>query len=96
MNLESMILESKNLAQKEFQEPHDVEGRIVHLGLCQKSRLIRDVKWYNHKPKRAMENERVNILQMREQMGRTRIKESGRSIPGNNSQNCNLYVNVGE
>ena len=57
-----LILDSKKLAQKKFQEPHDIEARIVHLGLCQKSRLIGDVKWYNCKPKNAMENERVKIL----------------------------------
>ena len=91
-----LILESKKIALKEFQEPHDIEERIMHQGLCQKSRLIGDIKWYNHKLKSAMENERVKILYTRKQMGRTRIKEPKRSIPGNKSQNCNLYVNVGE
>ena len=57
-----LILDSKKLAQKEFQEPHDIEARIVHLGLCQTSRLIKDVMWYNHKLKSAIENERVKIL----------------------------------
>ena len=57
-----LILESKKLVQKEFQEIHNIEARIVHQGLCQKSRLIGDVKWYNHKPKSAMENERMKIL----------------------------------
>ena len=91
-----LILEYCKLAQKEFQEPYDIEARIMHLGLCQKTRLIGDVRWYNHKLKSAMENERVNILYTRKQMGRMRIKEPKRSIPGNKSQNCNLYVNVGE
>ena len=54
-----LILDSKKLTQKEFQEPYDIEAEIVDLGLCQKSR---DVRWYNHKLKSAMENEKVKIL----------------------------------
>ena len=54
--------ECKTLAQKEYKELHDSVARIVHLGLYQKAGLIGDVKWYNHKPKSVMENERVKIL----------------------------------
>ena len=54
-----LILEFKKLARKEFQEPHDIEARIKHLGLFQKARLIGDV---NHKPNSAMKNERVKVL----------------------------------
>ena len=74
-----LILEFKELARKESQEPHDIEARIVHLGLCQKPRLMGDV---NHKPNSAMKNERVKILWMRKQIGRTRIREHKRSWVG--------------
>ena len=56
------IAECKKLAQKDYKELHDSVARIVPLGLYQKAGLIGDVKWYNHKPKRVMENERVKIL----------------------------------
>ena len=35
---------------------------IAHLELCQKFGLVGEVKWYNHKPAGAVENDRVKIL----------------------------------
>ena len=57
-----LISECKNLAQKEYNQRHDNIARIVHLELCQKFGLVGEVKWYNHKPAGAVENDRVKIL----------------------------------
>ena len=57
-----LIVECKKLAQKERKQRNDNIARIVHLELCQKFGLVGEVKWYNHKPASAVENDRVKIL----------------------------------
>ena len=57
-----LIAKCKKLAQKEYKQRHDNIARIVHLELCQKFGLVGEVKWYNHKPAGAVENDRVKIL----------------------------------
>ena len=57
-----LVAECKKLAQKECKQRHDNIARIVHLELCQKFGLVGNVKWYNHKPVSAVENDRVKIL----------------------------------
>ena len=57
-----LIAECKKLAQKEYKQRHDNIARIVHLELCQKLGFVGEVKWYNHKPASAVENDRVKIL----------------------------------
>ena len=57
-----LIAECKKLAQKEYKQRHNI-GRIVHLELSQKFDLVGELKWYNHKPASAIENDKVKILQ---------------------------------
>ena len=57
-----LIAEREKLAQKEHKQRHDNIARIVHLELCQKFGLVGNVKWYNHKPASAVENDRVKIM----------------------------------
>ena len=57
-----LIAQCKELAQKEYKQRHDNIARIAHLELCQKFGLVGEVKWYNHKPAGAVENDRVKIL----------------------------------
>ena len=54
-----LIAECKKLAQKKYKQRHDSIAKIVHLELCQKSKFVGKVKWYNHKPKNAMENDKM-------------------------------------
>ena len=57
-----LTAECKKLAQKEYKQRHDNIARIVHLEICQKFGLVREVKWYNHKPASVVENDMVKIL----------------------------------
>ena len=57
-----LIAECKKLAQKEYKQRHDNIASIVNLELCEKFGLVGEVKWYNHKPARVGESDRVKIL----------------------------------
>ena len=57
-----LIAECKKLAQKHYKQRHDNIVRIVHLELYQKFGLVGEVKWCNHKPASAGENDRFKIL----------------------------------
>ena len=41
---------------------HDNIARNVHLELCHTFGLVGKIKWYNHKPASAVENDRVKIM----------------------------------
>ena len=56
------IPDCKSLAQKEYKQRRDNIARNVHLERCQIFGLAGKVKWYNHKPASAVENDRVKIL----------------------------------
>ena len=54
--------ERKKLAQKEYKQRLDNIAGNVHLELCKKFGLVAEVKWYNHKPASAIENDKVKML----------------------------------
>ena len=57
-----LIAECKKLAQKEYKQRHENIAKIVQLELCQKLGEVGEVKRYNHKPARVVENDRVKRL----------------------------------
>ena len=57
-----IVAECSKLAQTEYKARHDNVARIIHLELCQNRNLIKEKKWYNHKPESVYEGEDVKIL----------------------------------
>ena len=56
-----LITECQKLAQKEYKQRYDNIARIVHLESCQKFDIVREVKWYSHKPTSVVEIDTVKI-----------------------------------
>ena len=61
-SINQLIAEFKMSAQKEYKQRHDIIARNVHLELCHTFGLVGKIKWYNHKPASAVENDRVKIM----------------------------------
>ena len=61
-SITNLIADCKKLAQREYKQRHGNIVRTVHLELCQKFGLVGEVKRYNDKPARVVENDRVKIL----------------------------------
>ena len=50
------------LAQREYKRRHDNVARYVHWRLCEKYKLDRTNKWYDHKPEGVVENVNYKML----------------------------------
>ncbi|KAL1448297.1 hypothetical protein WDU94_009865 [Cyamophila willieti] len=51
------------LAQKEYIERHDNVGKIIHFEICKSLNMeLETNKWYEHKPKQVMSNDKYTVL----------------------------------
>ena len=57
-----IVSECSMLAQREYKRRHDNVARYVHWRLCEKYKLDRTNKWYDHKPEGVIENDEYKIL----------------------------------
>ena len=57
-----IVSECSMLAQREYKRRHDNVARYVHWRLCEKYKLDRTNKWYDHKPEGVVENVDYKIL----------------------------------
>ena len=57
-----IVSECSMLAQREYKRRHDNVARYVHWRLCEKYKLDRTNKWYDHKPEGVIENVDYKIL----------------------------------
>ena len=56
------ISECSKIAQKDYKTRHDWVGKVFHCELCKKLKFEHTTKWYMHKPKSILENEKHEIF----------------------------------
>ena len=57
-----IVSECSMLAQREYKKRHENVARYLHWRLCEKYKLDRTNKWYDHKPEGVVENVDYKIL----------------------------------
>ena len=61
-NVQHLVSGCEKLAQKVYKRRHDIVAKKVQWDLCKKNGLEHTVKWYEHIPEGAVENEEVKVL----------------------------------
>ena len=60
--VQHIMCECKKLAQREYKRKHYIVAKLVHWKLCEKHKLERKEKWYEHCPEGGVEDDDVKLI----------------------------------
>ena len=61
-SVQHIVSGCEKLAQKEYKRRHDNVAKKIHWDLCKRHDLEHHLKWYDHIPEGAIENDKIKLL----------------------------------